>query len=351
MSLRAERVHKHFGNFAALDDVTLEVEQGELIALLGPSGCGKTTLLRSFAGLETPDRGRLFIDEEDQTGVHPRQRRVGFVFQHYALFRHMSVFENVAFGLRVMPRKSRPAKEEISRRVHELLGLVQLDYQAHKYPHQMSGGERQRVALARSLIVNPRVLLLDEPFGALDANVRRDLRRWLRRLQKEIGVTTILVTHDQEEALEVADRIVLMNEGRIEQIGTPEEIYTTPANSFVYTFIGSVNVFHGRLHGDTFLPNANGSTEGGEKPNMTEVYVRPHDIRVRREQKSDNDIAGTIQGVSFAGSRVRLEVVPEYGGLIEISMPFEEYQAQRYEVGEDVFVKPDNYKVFVGEGI
>ena len=389
MSLRAERVHKRFGQFAALDDINLEIEQGELIALLGPSGCGKTTLLRSFAGLEQPDSGRIYIDHEDQTVVHPRERRVGFVFQHYALFRHMSVFENVAFGLRVMARKQRPSKDEIAQRVHELLALVQLDNQSHKYPHQMSGGQRQRVALARSLIVNPRVLLLDEPFGALDANVRRDLRRWLRRLQKEIDVTTILVTHDQEEALEVADRIILMNEGRVEQTGTPEEIYTKPANAFVYSFIGNVNVFHGRLHDGAFVPHAAaapavsesasgsagdaGSTRGpgstesrstgeevGQTPGedsgsgrgaLTEAYVRPHDIRVRRERRSDRDIAGTVQGVSFAGSRVRVEVTPEHGGLIEVSVPFDEFQAERYAKGEQVYVTPDNFMVFLGEGI
>lgn len=345
MSLRARGLCRTFGEFAALQDIDLEIKQGELVALLGPSGCGKTTLLRTFAGLEVPDSGRIFIEEEDQAGVHPRSRRVGFVFQHYALFRHMTVFENVAFGLRVRPRRDRPTRDEIERRVHELLGLVQLDNQAQKYPHQMSGGQRQRVALARSLIVDPRVLLLDEPFGALDANVRRDLRRWLRRLQKDIGVTTILVTHDQEEALEVADRIVLMRAGRIEQFGTPEEIYLHPANSFVYGFIGSVNVFHGRLQDESFIPHA------GDENERTEVHARPHEIAVSRESPGPAGIAAIITRVTFSDSRVRLEVDLQNGETLEASVSPKEYQRQRYAEGESVYIKVDNFRVFMGGGI
>ena len=225
MSIEIHSLWKRFGNFTALAGIDLEVPTGQLVALLGPSGCGKTTLLRIVAGLETADSGSILFQGEDATRRHARERGVGFVFQHYALFQHMSVFENVAFGLRVMPRKIRPKQEEIRRRVFSLLELVQLDWLAERYPSQLSGGQRQRIALARALAVEPKVLLLDEPFGALDAQVRKELRSWLRRLHDELHVTSVFVTHDQEEALEVADRIVVMNKGRIEQIGSPDEIY------------------------------------------------------------------------------------------------------------------------------
>src|SRR5690554_2306664 len=241
MSIEVRHLVKSFGNFAALRDVSLKVPSGELLALLGPSGSGKTTLLRVIAGLETPDSGAVLFDGDDATTRSATDRRVGFVFQHYALFRHMTVFENVAFGLRVRPRRERPSEAEIRRRVHELLELVQLEYLGDRYPSQLSGGQRQRVALARALAVEPRVLLLDEPFGALDARVRQELRRWLRRLHEQIQVTSIFVTHDQEEALELADRVVVMNEGRIEQDGTPETVVEHPATPFVMTFIGTVN--------------------------------------------------------------------------------------------------------------
>jgi len=224
MSIEIRNIDKQFGDFTALNNVSLDIESGELVALLGPSGCGKTTLLRIIAGLETADQGTIAFSGEDTTHVHVRERQVGFVFQHYALFRHMTVFENVAFGLRVKPRSERPSESEINRKVHELLGLVQLDWLADRYPSQLSGGQRQRIALARALAVEPKVLLLDEPFGALDAKVRKELRRWLRRLHDELHVTSIFVTHDQEEALEVADRVVLMNKGNIEQIGSPQQV-------------------------------------------------------------------------------------------------------------------------------
>ena len=233
MSIQVHDIHKQFGAFTALDRVSLDFPSGELVALLGPSGCGKTTLLRVIAGLETADSGRVILEGEDASDTHVRERQVGFVFQHYALFRHMTVFENVAFGLRVKPRRERPNEAEIRRRVHRLLELVQLDWLADRYPAQLSGGQRQRIALARALAVEPRVLLLDEPFGALDAKVRKELRRWLRHLHDELHVTSIFVTHDQEEALEVADRVVLMNKGRVEQVGTPEEVYEHPATPFV----------------------------------------------------------------------------------------------------------------------
>ncbi len=247
MSIRIENVSKRFGVFEALHDVSLDIAPGELVALLGPSGSGKTTLLRVIAGLETPDAGRVHVQGEDTTDRSPRERGVGFVFQHYALFRHMTIFENVAFGLRVRPRCPASSREAIREKVMSLLKLVQLDWLADRYPHQLSGGQRQRIALARALAIEPRVLLLDEPFGALDAKVRRELRRWLRRLHDEIHLTSVFVTHDQEEALEVADRVVLVNRGRIEQVGTPGDVYDNPATPFVYEFLGNVNLFEARI--------------------------------------------------------------------------------------------------------
>ena len=246
MSIEIRNISKNFGDFRALRDVSLHVDSGELVALLGPSGCGKTTLLRIIAGLETPDAGSIFFSGEDTTDVHVRERQVGFVFQHYALFRHMTVFENVAFGLRVRPRSPRPSEDQIKAKVHELLGLVQLDWLADRYPAQLSGGQRQRIALARALAVEPRVLLLDAPFGALDAKVRKELRRWLRRLHDEVHVTSVFVTHDQDEALEVADRVVVMNQGRIEQQGSAEDLIKRPSTDFVRTFMddGAPSLVH-----------------------------------------------------------------------------------------------------------
>ena len=247
MSIRIENVSKRFNDFVALDHVDLTIEPGELVALLGPSGSGKTTLLRVIAGLEVPDEGRIFLDAEDATGKDVRERAVGFVFQHYALFRHMTVFENVAFGLRVKSKKERPSEAVIREKVHGLLNLVQLDWLGDRYPHQLSGGQRQRIALARALAIEPKVLLLDEPFGALDAKVRKDLRRWLRRLHDEIQLTSVFVTHDEEEALEVSDRVVVFDHGRIEQIGVPDEVYDHPATPFVYGFLGHANRIESRV--------------------------------------------------------------------------------------------------------
>ena len=240
MSIDIRNVSKRFGTFQALDNIDLDIASGELLALLGPSGCGKTTLLRIIAGLETADHGHILFSGEDATDKHVRDREVGFVFQHYALFRHMTVADNVAFGLRVKPRSQRPSEKQIKAKVHDLLKLVQLDWLADRYPSQLSGGQRQRIALARALAVEPKVLLLDEPFGALDAKVRKELRRWLRRLHDELHVTSIFVTHDQDEALEVADTVVVMNAGRIEQIGSPTEVCAAPATPFVREFLGDV---------------------------------------------------------------------------------------------------------------
>src|SRR5215510_979531 len=280
VSIEIFDVSKRFDDYLALDRVSLEVQSGELLALLGPSGSGKTTLLRIMAGLERPDSGAVRLHGEDAVGQGPRERQVGFVFQHYALFRHMSVFDNVAFGLSVRPRAVRPSKAEISERVHRLLSLVQLDWVGDRYPSQLSGGQRQRVALARALAIEPKVLLLDEPFGALDAKVRKELRRWLRRLHDEMHITSVFVTHDQEEALELADRVVVMSQGRIEQVGDPDTVYDAPNSATVFSFIGQsaeipVSVENGQLHyaGRALGLDSNGVADGAAK-----LFFRPHDV-------------------------------------------------------------------------
>ena len=350
MSITVHNLTKRFGDFAAVDDVSLQVHTGELVALLGPSGSGKTTLLRTIAGLEAPDAGAILFGEEDATQKGIGDRAVGFVFQHYALFRHMSVFENIAFGLRVRPRKQRPSKLEINERVHALLKMVQLEGMAGRYPTQLSGGQRQRVALARALAVEPRVLLLDEPFGALDAKVRQDLRRWLRRLHDELHITSIFVTHDQEEALEVADRIVVMNKGRIEQIGTPEQVYECPANPFVYDFLGRVNIFHARAEQEHAL--VEGPPEGpdglrakGRAPSSG--YVRPHDIEIERVSNGRDAVRAIVRHVRPVGPIVRLELARVDGGeAIEAEITRERYRELAPVQGESVFVTPRNLQVF-----
>ncbi len=349
MSITVQNVSKSFGEFQALQDVSLEVKSGELVALLGPSGSGKTTLLRIIAGLEFPNPGigNVLFEGSEVTHRNAGQRQVGFVFQHYALFRHMTVFENIAFGLRVRPRQERPPEVKIRAKVEELLGLVQLDGLAKRYPSQLSGGQRQRVALARALAVEPKVLLLDEPFGALDAKVRKDLRRWLRRLHDEIHVTSLFVTHDQDEALEVADRIVVMNKGKVEQVGTPEEVYDHPANPFVYHFLGHVNLFHGRIEsGQVRL----GTPAPNDQAALTEpaaVYVRPHDLKVTRLPEGEAPIAATIVQVSAAGPVVRLELKNNAdGSLFEVEISREQHQQLRPQPGEEVHVQIKNMRVF-----
>lgn len=352
MSIEIRNVTKYFNDFRALDNVSLDVPTGELVALLGPSGCGKTSLLRIIAGMESPNEGSVHFFGEDTTHTDARERQVGFVFQHYALFRHMTVFENVAFGLRVRPKKTRPANAEIHRRVHELLGLVQLDWLADRYPPQLSGGQRQRIALARALAVEPRVLLLDEPFGALDANVRKDLRRWLRRLHDELHITSVFVTHDQEEALEVADRIVVMNHGRVEQIGTPEEIYDRPATPFVYQFIGNVNLFHSRVNdGVASVGNLEVSVE--EHKNASDAaglaYVRPHDIDIQREPDGNTAFQAEVVNIQPIGAIVRLELRREDDGteLVEAELSRDRYRELGLHVGETVWIRPRTLKVFL----
>ena len=342
MSIEIRAIGKRFGAFVALQDVSLHIPTGELVALLGPSGCGKTTLLRIIAGMETADGGQVFFAGDEATHVHARDRNVGFVFQHYALFRHMSVFENVAFGLRVRPRQLRPAEAEIRRRVSDLLQLVQLEWLADRYPSQLSGGQRQRIALARALAVEPRVLLLDEPFGALDTKVRKELRRWLRRLHDEMHITSVFVTHDQEEALEVADRVVVMNQGRVEQIGSPDEVYTNPASPFVYEFLGNVNVFHSRMHGawaDVGREH-NGAVPAAEAT----AYVRPHDIDIEHRPVFGS-LQATVQEVHAIGPLVRVELA-HASELIEVELTRERANVLLLAEGQQVWLKPRQLRVF-----
>jgi sulfate transport system ATP-binding protein len=316
MGITAIEVKKTFGNFVALHDVSVAIPEGSLTALLGPSGSGKSTLLRVIAGLEQPDSGQVLLGDEDVTNRPARARGVGMVFQHYAAFKHMTVWDNVAFGLTI---RKRP-KPEIRRRVHELLELVQLEGLAKRYPAQLSGGQRQRMALARALAVEPQVLLLDEPFGALDARVRKELRAWLRRLHDEVHVTTIIVTHDQEEAMEVAGQIVVINEGRVEQVGTPRELYDAPANEFVMSFVGPVN----RI-GDTF--------------------VRPRDISVSLEPTGESTEV-MVERVVHLGFEVRIELVRDDGEHLLVQVTEEEAQALELERGLIVYARPSRQTVF-----
>lgn len=352
MSIEIRNLSQQFGTFTALHDVSLEVRSGELLALLGPSGSGKTTLLRVIAGLETADSGQVRFNNEDTTHQSIRDRQVGFVFQHYALFRNMTIFENVAFGLRVRPKHSRLKDAEIRERVISLLKLVQLDWLADRYPHQLSGGQRQRIALARALAVEPKVLLLDEPFGALDAKVRKELRIWLRRLHDDMHITSVFVTHDQEEALEVSDRVVVMNEGRIEQIGTPDEVYERPANPFVYEFLGHVNLFHGRIHrgratiGDIEIE----APEHAEAENMAAIaYVRPHDIEVDRVKNGESALAAHIIHIVSIGPIVRLELAHDDNAnknLVQVEISKDRFRTLQLEKGDRVFVTPRKLDLF-----
>ncbi|GAB3514572.1 sulfate/molybdate ABC transporter ATP-binding protein [Pseudoxanthomonas daejeonensis] len=325
MAIRIEHLHKRFGAFAALDGIDLEIHQGELLALLGPSGSGKTTLLRVIAGLEHPDDGRVLFGSEDATRLSVQERRVGFVFQHYALFRHLTVADNIAFGLNVRRGRDRWPAAKISGRVEELLSLVQLQGLGGRYPAQLSGGQRQRVALARALAIEPRVLLLDEPFGALDAQVRRDLRGWLRQLHEQTGLTTVFVTHDQEEALELADRVAILNNGRIEQLATPAEAYDRPATPFVYSFVGAVNRLRGLRTGDRIevaglvLP-ASSAAAAIPGDGELDLYVRPEDLRL-----GEGGWEATVLGSQRSGPRVRVRARLHGDGAgheeVEVELP------------------------------
>ncbi|MBI5538307.1 MAG: sulfate/molybdate ABC transporter ATP-binding protein [Deltaproteobacteria bacterium] len=349
MSIECKGIRKTFGDFVAVNDVSLQVGNGELVALLGPSGSGKTTLLRIIAGLDSADQGQVLFDGEDAAARDLGARGVGFVFQHYALFRHMSVFENIAFGMRVRPRSIRPSERQIRDRVSSLLSLVHLSPLADRLPSELSGGQRQRVALARALAVEPKVLLLDEPFGALDANVRQELRRWLRDLHDQLNVTSVLVTHDQQEALEVADRVVVMNRGKVEQVGTPDQVCDNPATPFVMSFIGSVNVFRGRVErgrahlGPLTVPYPE---HPGAQPEPAAGYVRPHELDVERHGSNDG-IWATVKRIKRMGAVVRLELV-HGGDVLEVETTRERYDALRPAPGDQLYVRLRTLRVFVG---
>lgn len=342
MSIQVEHIQKRFHQFTALHDINITFPSGELVALLGPSGCGKTTLLRIIAGLEQADGGRILLNDSDASDLNVRQRNVGFVFQHYALFRHMTVFENIAFGLRVKPRKQRLPDASIQKKVTQLLELIQLGHVAQRYPNQLSGGQRQRVALARALAVEPEVLLLDEPFGALDAQVRKELRRWLRHLHDELHVTSLFVTHDQEEALEVADKIVLMNAGHIEQVGSPREVYEQPASEFVHRFLGSVNLFHGRLQqgqlevSGATLTSHTVEHEHSKAPAV--AYVRPHELELL-PATANTGIPGIISRIFPLGASYRIEVTGNNGldsTLFEVDVPRSQMAVLQLQSGQQV---------------
>ncbi|QTF07453.1 sulfate ABC transporter ATP-binding protein [Brenneria izadpanahii] len=324
MSIEIRNINKQFGQFQALNQINLAIHSGELVALLGPSGCGKTTLLRIIAGLERPDSGNIIFHGEDVSVHDVRKRNVGFVFQHYALFRHMTVFDNVAFGLKMKPKGIRPSKRDIEKKVHELLGLVQLDWLADRYPEQLSGGQRQRIALARALIVEPSILLLDEPFGALDAKVRKELRRWLSRLHEDINLTSVFVTHDQEEAMEVADRIVLMNKGVIEQIGSPDEVYNHPASEFVYHFLGDSNQLKIEKTDETIL-------------------FRPHEVALS-VQAQDGYQPVIVRDIRPLGALTRLSLkIGNQQELIEAEVARDDLSLRGLQKGDVIQFKPKRY--------
>jgi sulfate transport system ATP-binding protein len=352
VSIEVTNISKSFGDFKALDNVSLRVDTGELVALLGPSGSGKTTLLRIIAGLDIPDDtpgAKVMLSEENVARCDPGNRRVGFVFQHYALFRHMTVFDNIAFGLHARPRRTRPSKGAIREKVMQLLQLIQLENLGNRYPAQLSGGQRQRVALARALAIEPRVLLLDEPFGALDARVRQDLRRWLRRLHEEIHVTSVFVTHDQEEALELASRVVVMNEGKIEQIGAPDEVFHQPATEFVMKFLGNVNFFHGRIEsgkaifGGWQLHTTSLTCEDGSPARL---FVRPHDLEIVKESHGASTALACVRRIQSAGPHVKVELELDTGESVLVELSHERYRQLRPKPGEQVFINLRNARIF-----
>ena len=351
MSIEIRNVGRQFGSYTALEGINLKVESGELVSLLGPSGSGKTTLLRIIAGLERSDTGNVLLDGNDATHIPVRRRRVGFVFQQYALFRHMTVAKNIAFGLSVLPRSERPSKAAIQEKVRSLLQLMQLEGMEGRYPNQLSGGQRQRIALARALAIEPKVLLLDEPFGALDARVRKELRRWLRQLHEELHVTTVFVTHDQDEALEVADRVVVMNQAHIEQVGTPEEIYDHPATPFVHEFLGESNALRGRVGADGVsigsitLPKR----EGLQDPNVV-AYVRPHNVHVARAQNGVAALEVKIKHVHAAGPIARIELVrADNGEELEAEISRTRYQALGLKIGDTAYASLHDARIYSGE--
>lgn len=352
MTIEIKGIHKTFGSTAVLKDVDLLVEQGELLALLGPSGSGKTTLLRMIAGLETANTGQIMIKDRDVTNVSPRERKVGFVFQHYALFAHMTVEANIAYGLNVQKRSFRPTKEKIKETVDELIKLVKLDGLESRYPSELSGGQRQRVALARALAIKPDVLLLDEPFGALDAQVRKELRRWLRTLHKQTGITTVFVTHDQEEALDVADKIVVMRDGEVEQVGTPIHVYDEPETPFVYQFLGNANRFTGVTHaGKLQVGEANWELSSTIGEQEVVGFARPHEIALSKTFRDGADLKVTIQSVHPVGPIVFIEAIREGAEEpIEIQLPKKVFKELDLQEHDEAYIRPEKLGVFqVGE--
>ncbi len=351
MSIRLENISKTFGQFQALSPLSLNIDEGEMIGLLGPSGSGKTTLLRIIAGLEGADSGRIQFGERDVTNLHVRDRHVGFVFQNYALFRHMTVADNVAFGLEVMDAKQRPNKTEIQRRVKHLLEMVQLGHLANRYPSQLSGGQKQRIALARALATKPDVLLLDEPFGALDAKVRKELRRWLRSLHDEIGFTSVFVTHDQEEALELSDRVVVMSNGHIEQVDEPAQLYAQPNSRFVFDFLGNVNVFDGKLE-QSRLNNEQAwiTAPSSDVPlSNGQLYIRSHELALHNQATSVANLPLKVVAVNPIGPEVRVELEPyewQSEQIWEADLSHAEYDRNPVKRGEIVFAEPKNAYFF-----
>jgi sulfate/thiosulfate transport system ATP-binding protein len=353
MNIEIKNISKSFGSFSALNNISLKIENGELISLLGPSGSGKTTLLRVIAGMESPDPNpdsHVLFFGEDVANKPVGDRKVGFVFQHYALFKHMSVFENIAFGLRVRPRSQRPSENAIRDKVHSLLSLIQLEGFGTRFPKQLSGGQRQRVALARALAIEPQVLLLDEPFGALDAKVRKGLRDWLRGLHDELNTTTILVTHDQEEALEVSDRVVVMNQAKIEQVGAPADVFHHPASEFVIDFLGNVNVFHGRINqGQAVLDTirvglSDPNVPDGEQAN---VYVRPNDMSIARNSLSKASMAAKVTRINRAGVQAKINLMLANQEEIRVDITMEQLLELDLQLDDAVFVHPNKARVFV----
>lgn len=353
MSIEVRNINKHFAQFKALDNISLEFPTGELVALLGPSGCGKTTLLRIIAGLEQADSGQVILEGVDASNTHVRERQIGFMFQHYALFQHMSVFDNVAFGLRIKPKGTRLAEAQITKRVNELLELVQLGHLAKRYPSQLSGGQRQRIALARALAVDPKVLLLDEPFGALDAKVRKELRRWLRQLHHELHITSIFVTHDQEEALEVADQIVLMNRGKVEQVGSPLDVFQSPATPFAYHFLGTANRFEGtwqqgqiQLDGNTVAVNE--PTDKLIDGDKVVAFARPHELHLEPNVDTPHGILAHIQRILAFGptARVELKNASKDSEYFEVDIPAITIQQLKLYEGQTVRLVPSQLRVF-----
>ena len=355
MSIRVDGIRKTFGGFAALDDISLNVPQGELVGLLGPSGSGKTTLLRIIAGLEKPDRGRVLFNERDVTTLDVRRRKVGFVFQQYALFRHLTVADNVAFGLRMLPRGERPGRDAVRARVRELLELVQMDTMAGRYPAQLSGGQKQRVALARALALEPEVLLLDEPFGALDAKVRKELRRWLRHLHEQISVTSIFVTHDQEEAMEVSDQVVVMSQGHIEQIGSPLTVYEQPASRFVFDFLGHINALEGLYDGAVWQSSEARlrlDTHGACPDGALTLYLRPHEATLAKAPVEHAHLPVKLAARSVFGGTVTLELEPRgWGaGVLEVELDRDTWAALAPGRDDTLYLLPRSLQTVTCDG-